>query len=358
MMTIDQAKRAIEAALFFASEPISIKELAQIFDEEDDVNEKAIEDLLNLIKDDYRGRGIECVKVATGYRFQICEDLSPWITRLMHEKPARFSKAMLETLALIAYKQPITRAEIEQVRGVAVSTNIMRTLQEREWIKVIGHRDVPGKPALYATTKRFLDDLNLNSLSELPTLAEIQDLDDGQLTQQLNLELTTDVVTVEPEVAADPSQPETDQAIEASPDVDELAGQEASEGAVLAQHDVTLEERNDMNVNDDDEEYEEDDEILDDEDDEDDEYEIEVEFEPDLGFEDEDDDDEDEDEGWDDDAFGDDFDEDDDDDHRPDPKHYHQAKPNDALRNRDEPEHETLEGYEQANDLETAESHR
>lgn len=188
-ISIDQAKRIIEAALLYNSEPISIKDIAQIFHEEDEVNEKAAEDLLKTLVEDYRGRGIELVKVASGYRFQICEDLSPWITRLMSEKPARYSRALLETLALIAYKQPITRAEIEQVRGVVVSTNIVRTLQEREWIKVIGHRDVPGKPALYATTKRFLDDLNLTSLSDLPTLAEIQDLDDGQLTEQLKLEL-------------------------------------------------------------------------------------------------------------------------------------------------------------------------
>lgn len=186
---IESAKRIIEAALLFARDPISIKELSQLFNEEDAVNENAIEDLLGVLIEDYRGRGIELVSVASGYRFQICEDLSPWITRLMQEKPVRYSRALLETLALIAYKQPITRAEIEEVRGVAVSTNIIRTLQEREWVKVIGHRDVPGKPALYATTKHFLDDLNLRSLSELPTLAEIQDLDDGQLTQQLNLQL-------------------------------------------------------------------------------------------------------------------------------------------------------------------------
>lgn len=187
-LSIDAAKRIIEAALLFSNEPISIKDIEQIFDEEDSVNANAIEDLLKAIMDDFRGRGIELVKVASGYRFQVCQDLAPWITRMMAEKPARYSRALLETLALVAYKQPITRAEIEDVRGVAVSTNIIRTLQEREWIKVIGHRDVPGKPALYATTKRFLDDLNLNSLSDLPTLAELQDLEDGQLKQQIDLQ--------------------------------------------------------------------------------------------------------------------------------------------------------------------------
>lgn len=188
-LTIEEAKRIIEAALFYSREPMPIKKLLEIFSEEEEMNAGGIKDVIALIQEDYRERGIELVEVASGFRFQVRADMSPWVTRLMAEKPARYSRALLETLALIAYKQPITRAEIEEVRGVAVSTNIIRTLEEREWIKVIGHRDVPGKPALFATTKTFLDDMNLTSLSELPTLAEIQDLDDGQLTQQLQLAL-------------------------------------------------------------------------------------------------------------------------------------------------------------------------
>lgn len=196
-LTIEQVKRIIEAALFYANEPMSLKQLAEVFNEEDDVNVNAVQDILGLIKDDYQLRGVELIEVASGFRFQVCADLSDWITRLMTEKPARYSRALLETLALIAYKQPITRAEIEEVRGVSVSSNIIRTLEEREWIKVIGHRDVPGKPALFATTKHFLNDMNLTSLSQLPTLAEIQDLDDGQLTQQLQLSLGDDQKTGE-----------------------------------------------------------------------------------------------------------------------------------------------------------------
>ncbi len=189
-LSVDQIKRIIEASLLMNREPQPAKKLAELFTPEEDVNERAIIDTLTILADDYRGRGIELVEVASGYRFQVCSDLSPWIQRTMEEKPQRYSRALLETLALIAYRQPITRAEIEEVRGVVVSTQIMRTLEEREWVRVIGHRDVPGRPALYATTKQFLNDLNLKSLGELPTLAELQDLDkiDGEI-QQLNLDI-------------------------------------------------------------------------------------------------------------------------------------------------------------------------
>jgi len=123
------------------------------------------------------GRGYELVQVAGGYRFQVRQNLSTWVGRLWQERPPRYSRALLETLSLIAYRQPITRGEIEEIRGVAVSTNIIKTLQEREWVRVVGHRDVPGRPAMYATTRQFLDYFNLKSLEELPTLAEIKDLD-------------------------------------------------------------------------------------------------------------------------------------------------------------------------------------
>ncbi len=190
-LSVDQIKRIIEASLLMNREPQPAKKLAELFTPEENVNERAIIDTLTILADDYRGRGIELIEVATGYRFQVCADLAPWIQRTMAEKPQRYSRALLETLALIAYRQPITRAEIEEVRGVVVSTQIMRTLEEREWVRVIGHRDVPGRPALYATTKQFLNDLNLKSLGELPTLAELQDLDniDGEI-QQLNLDIS------------------------------------------------------------------------------------------------------------------------------------------------------------------------
>lgn len=189
-LTVDQIKRIVEASLLMSREPQQAKKLAELFTPEENINERAIIDVLTLLTEDYRGRGVELREVATGYRFQVCADLAPWISRTMTEKPQRYSRALLETLALIAYRQPITRAEIEEIRGVVVSTQIMRTLEEREWVRVIGHRDAPGRPALYATTKQFLNDLNLKSLGELPTLAELQDLDkiSGEF-QQLNLDI-------------------------------------------------------------------------------------------------------------------------------------------------------------------------
>lgn len=190
-LSVDQIKRIVEASLLMNREPQTAKKIAELFTPEENITERAVVDTLTLLAEDYRGRGVELIEVATGYRFQVCADLSPWIQRTMAEKPQRYSRALLETLALIAYRQPITRAEIEEIRGVVVSTQIMRTLEEREWVRVIGHRDVPGRPALYATTKQFLNDLNLKSLGELPTLAELQDLDkvDGEF-QQMNLPIS------------------------------------------------------------------------------------------------------------------------------------------------------------------------
>ena len=184
-------KRIIEAALLTSSEPVNIKGLSELFHEEDEINKEGIQQIITLLQEDYAGRGIELVEVSTGYRFQVCADLAPWLHRMREEKPGKYSRAVLETLSLIAYKQPITRGEIEEIRGVAVSTDIIRKLEEREWVRVIGHKDVPGKPALLATTSQFLDDLNLRSLAELPTLAELQDLDqaDSKLNEQLNLNM-------------------------------------------------------------------------------------------------------------------------------------------------------------------------
>jgi segregation and condensation protein B len=141
---------------------------------------------LDALQAEYTGRGIELKQVGSGFRIQVCQGYEPWIARLWQEKPPRYSRALLETLAIIAYRQPITRGEIEEIRGVGVSANITRTLQEREWVKVVGHRDVPGKPALFGTTREFLDYFNLRSLDELPTLAELKDID--SLYPELDLE--------------------------------------------------------------------------------------------------------------------------------------------------------------------------
>ena len=167
----------LEGALMAAGEALSIQRLAQLFDDFDRPANADLRDALEEVGKRCEGRGYELVQVAGGYRFQVRQNLSTWVGRLWQERPPRYSRALLETLSLIAYRQPITRGEIEEIRGVAVSTNIIKTLQEREWVRVVGHRDVPGRPAMYATTRQFLDYFNLKSLEELPTLAEIKDLD-------------------------------------------------------------------------------------------------------------------------------------------------------------------------------------
>ncbi|MBK1699843.1 SMC-Scp complex subunit ScpB [Thiococcus pfennigii] len=164
----------VEAALLAAGEPLALDRLLALFGDDERPTREALREALTALEMDCRGRGIELVEVAGGYRLQVRREVAPWVARLWEEKPARYSRALLETLALIAYRQPITRGEIEEIRGVVVSTNIVRTLLEREWIRVVGHRDVPGRPALFATTRRFLDYFGLRSLNDLPPLAELR----------------------------------------------------------------------------------------------------------------------------------------------------------------------------------------
>ncbi len=173
----DKAKQIIEAALLAAGRPLLIDQLLELFAEDQRPERKALRELLTEIGRDYEGRGIELVEVGSGFRIQVRAEYTPWVSRLWTERPARYSRALMETLALIAYRQPITRGEIEEVRGVAVSTNIIKSLTEREWVRIVGHRDVPGRPALYGTTRNFLDYFSLKNLNELPTLSEIRDLD-------------------------------------------------------------------------------------------------------------------------------------------------------------------------------------
>lgn len=170
-------KILLEAALLAADEPLSLERLGLLFDESQRPSRDTLRAALAVLEQDYAGRGVELVEVASGFRIQVRQELSPWVSRLWEERAARYSRALLETLALIAYRQPITRGEIEDVRGVSVSTSIVKTLLERGWIKVLGHREVPGRPALYGTTRGFLDYFNLKSLGELPPLAELRDLD-------------------------------------------------------------------------------------------------------------------------------------------------------------------------------------
>lgn len=180
-MQIEQLKPIIEAALLAASQPLSVAQLGELFVEADEVDRAQIAMALEQLAEDCQGRGVELKEVASGFRYQVRQDMHPWVSRMWTEKPSRYSRALLETLALIAYRQPITRPEIEQIRGVVVSSNIIKTMEEREWIRVVGHRDVPGKPALFGTTRGFLDYFNLKSLDELPPLSEIRDMEDPQL---------------------------------------------------------------------------------------------------------------------------------------------------------------------------------
>lgn len=170
-------KNIIEASLFAASEPLSIMELQNLFSLEDRPDKHSLREVLNQLQDEYSTKPVELVEVANGYRFQVKSKYSPWVARLWEEKPVKYSRALLETLAIIAYQQPATRGEIEDIRGVAVGTNIIRTLEDRNWVRVIGRKEVPGRPALYATTKAFLDYFNLQTLADLPPLATLLEAD-------------------------------------------------------------------------------------------------------------------------------------------------------------------------------------
>lgn len=177
-------KRIVEAILFAANKPMTVKQIQQAFPELEQPDTLAIQEAIESISQDYLTRPIGLARLASGYRFQIKDGMAHWVTRLFEEKPPRYSRAMLETIAIIAYRQPVTRGEIEDIRGVSVSSGIIHTLLEREWIRVIAYKEVPGRPALYGTTKQFLDYFNLASLAELPTLQEIVDFDFGQQPQQ------------------------------------------------------------------------------------------------------------------------------------------------------------------------------
>lgn len=174
-----KVKNIVESALLAINKPLSLKQIEDMFDaaESEKPEREQIKHALKELAEEYSERGVELKQVSSGYRMQVRQEYEPWIGRLWEERPPRYSRALLETLAIIAYRQPITRSEIEEIRGVSVSTSITRTLQEREWVRVVGHRDVPGKPALFGTTKEFLDYFNLQHLDELPTLAELKDLD-------------------------------------------------------------------------------------------------------------------------------------------------------------------------------------
>jgi len=186
-METKQVKRIVEAALLASEQPLNIDQLSKLFagDEERATHEQ-IKEVIAQLEEEDTDRGFELVRVANGYRYQTRVDVQKWVVRLWEEKPPRYSRALLETLALIVYRQPITRAEIEEVRGVNVSTSIIKTLLEREWVRVVGHKEVPGRPALYGSTSQFLDYFNLRSLNELPSLKELSDFDKVHLELELD----------------------------------------------------------------------------------------------------------------------------------------------------------------------------
>jgi segregation and condensation protein B len=211
----DLIRRIVEAALMAAPQPLTVAQVAALFPDDAPAPKGSIEKAIAELREGCAERGVELVEVASGFRFQVKADVHPWVARLWTERQTKYTRATLETLALIAYRQPITRGEIEQIRGVAVNANMVKALEEREWIRTVGHRDVPGRPELFGTTKTFLDYFGLKSLDELPPLAELKDIPD--LEPQLPFDIDPAVVANAAMAAAD-DEPEPD----ADADADDL----------------------------------------------------------------------------------------------------------------------------------------
>ncbi len=226
-MTQSSLVQIIEAALLAAGRPLTVAQLGDLFEEHEKPTNDELREALETVASQCEGRGFELKQVASGYRFQVRESLSQWVGRLWHERPQKYSRALLETLSLIAYRQPITRGEIEEIRGVAVSSNIIKTLQERDWVRVVGHRDVPGRPAMYATTRAFLDYFNLRHLDQLPALAEIRDLE--TLNAELGFGPLPEELPPNATEAGEPSLPPADNSGAGAP-ADEGPADEAGSG--------------------------------------------------------------------------------------------------------------------------------
>jgi segregation and condensation protein B len=195
----NKVKMIIEGLLLAAGRPLTLESIAAVFNDDERPENEELLAVLVRIDEECGDRGFELTKVASGYRFQVKQELAEWVSKLWEERPPRYTRALLETLALIAYRQPITRGDIEEIRGVAVSSNIIRTLLDREWIRVVGQRDVPGRPSMFATTKQFLDYFNLESLQQLPALSEIRDMDGGAKDLGFEAELAAARVLEMPE---------------------------------------------------------------------------------------------------------------------------------------------------------------
>ena len=203
MSEFDDVKQVLEAALLVAGEPVPVAQLARLFDPA--LPSDTVRNLLDELKQDWTGRKVELVQVASGWRFQGKPEVQPYLDRLTPEKPPRYSRAVMETLAIIAYQQPVTRGDIEAIRGVTVSTNVIKTLEDRQWIEAVGHRETPGRPALYATTKAFLDDLGLTSLAELPPLAELDSSHLMELPDAPTKAAETPLALASPILGSDPA---------------------------------------------------------------------------------------------------------------------------------------------------------
>ncbi len=248
-------KKIIEGLLLASNDPLTVKRIAEIFSEHSDLGDTPVDTVqpdadeiqaaLDDIQADCRDHGYELKEVSSGWRFQVKQELSGWIGRLWEEKPAKYSRAILETLALIAYRQPITRGDIEEIRGVAVSTTIVKTLMERQWVRIVGHRDVPGRPALYATTRQFLDYFNLKSLDELPSLGELRDID--KINAELDFEQDQQMAEIlAPKLA---EQAGGDIADEVTSDADEASiDPEVTDDGDMAAYAVQPEEISDSDI--------------------------------------------------------------------------------------------------------------
>jgi segregation and condensation protein B len=231
---VEQLSRIIEGAIFAADHPLTVDQLLALFEEAARPDRALMKDALEQLTNAYEDHGIELKQLASGYQFQVRADLAPWMQRLWEERTPRFSRALMETLAIIAYRQPVTRGEIEDIRGVVVSSQMVRTLMEREWIRVVGHRDVPGRPAMLATTKVFLDYFGLRCLEDLPPLSDVADLE--KLGENLHKQM--EVNGVEPQID---SHPESDQLSESrdEPVLDAELPDDAVSDDVISDDEIT-----------------------------------------------------------------------------------------------------------------------
>jgi segregation and condensation protein B len=230
-MNDQYVKNVVEAALLAAGRPLSVDELVGVFDERDESRPEDVRGAIAALTQDYASRGIEVAEIASGFRIQIRADVAQPVSRLWQERPAKYSRALLETLALVAYRQPITRGEIEQIRGVAVNPNIIKTLLERSWIRVVGHRDVPGKPELLGTTREFLDYFSLKKLDDLPTLAQLKELEDLRVQLSLPGAEAEAALPDSPDMDTSSGAPQGDAELEAHSDDDEEQTEQPEENA-------------------------------------------------------------------------------------------------------------------------------